>query len=334
LLLAGATTVLIFASCSSDRPGTPPPPASATAVPAGAEATAVAAPVIGPENADRLEVVTAGTVPGAERLAWSPAEALFVASRQSSYIVTAAGEKPRELLSVAEPEAILDVSSQGLAATTADSMRIDLRAAPGNKVVASVQPGSPVTGGRFSPDGSLFVTSQRDRGGADVWNAASGQLLRQLAGFQTAAPVYSVAFSADGKSLVWLSRGIVQLQDIVTGSLGPRLSHPDFVADVAVSPDGGSVATALAATVQLWDAATGAAIARLDQPDQALGLAYSPDGRLLAVATSKGIALWDTSLRKMVKLVGPAAAKVAFSPSGRALAALGQDGGVTVVQAR
>jgi WD40 repeat protein len=328
-LIALIAVVLFTAACSSGGGRTPPPLATATpTLPAQASAPIAAA------NAVRLQQVRTFTLPGAQTIVWSvTSDAVFVASRTAVIELPASGGQGRQVVAVASPEAVLSVSALGQAATSADGREIEVHAERDTAVAQTIDAGTQVADARFSPDGKMLVLTRYDKIAADLWDLKTGRMVKELTGFQTAAPVYDARFSSDGKSLVYVSRATVQLQDVVSGQMGPRLSHEDFVSDVAVSPDGTTVATSLARRVQLWPA-TGAAPAVLDQPGAALGVAFSPDGSLLAVATEDGVVIWDLASRQQLAKVGQPASAAAFSPDGRSLAVLGRDGGVSVWQAR
>ncbi|MHC5763463.1 NACHT and WD repeat domain-containing protein, partial [Nostoc sp.] len=73
------------------------------------------------------------------------------------------------------------------------------------------------------------------------------------------APVYSVSYSPDGKTLASASGDkTVKLWDVATGKEISTLNHKNAVAVVSFSPDGKTLASASGdKTVKLWDVATG-----------------------------------------------------------------------------
>jgi WD40 repeat protein len=73
----------------------------------------------------------------------------------------------------------------------------------------------------FSPDGKLFVTT--DRGGARIWDANSG---RELRAFGSAEPLVSAQFSPDGRKLLTHSLGgAAQTWDLASGRLLNKTSE-------------------------------------------------------------------------------------------------------------
>jgi WD40 repeat protein len=114
------------------------------------------------------------------------------------------------------------------------------------------------------------------------------------------------------------------------GPVVPVLS-PDgkvLATHTVVSPSGNATRT----PIHLWDAATGKAVAVLDDafPEGSAAAVFSPDGGTLAVAAGM-VRLWDVATGKEKDpILGRAggAQRVAFSPDGKRLAAVGRDGAV------
>ena len=95
------------------------------------------------------------------------------------------------------------------------------------------------------------------------------------------APVYSVAFSPDGKYILSGHRGnIVKRWDIATGSVtGTFADRTGNVNSVAVSPDGRfSLSVSQDGTIRLGDISTGQEIARLIAFNDGEWIVITPDG--------------------------------------------------------
>lgn len=233
---------------------------------------------------------------------------------------------------------MLDLAIDGRTApSTVDQKSIDLKDITTSKTLITLRPASQFTVALFTPDGKTLATNSADQIAVSLWDVTTGKQTGTLKGFQTAAPVYSFAFSPDGKTLIWISRGTVQLLDIAANKMGTRVSHEDFVGAVAMTQDGTMLATLSATTankqvvglVKLVDAASGNEVAQLIQT-KGIGstLAFSLDGKLLAVGAEKTITLWDVASHKEVGAITGHTDRinsVAFSPDGRTLASSSND---------
>ncbi len=193
----------------------------------------------------------------------------------------------------------------------------------------------------FSLDGKSLLGTSIEEILVTLWDAASGAQLQTISGFETAAPVYTAKFGEDGKSIIWISRGSVQLSEIASQELGPVMSHEDFVVSAALSPDGSLLASAAAGTVngnfmpviELWDTASGKVSATLTYPEAFNALAFSPDGSLLAAASGSKLIFWETASHDQVAELAGGEEDIfdlAFSPDGTALATSGSTGTVTL----
>jgi WD40 repeat protein len=205
----------------------------------------------------------------------------------------------------------------------------------------------------FSPDGRLLAWGGQDRtvvpfrGTVMVWDAKTGQLLRQLKGHGTA--VSKVAFSPDGQRLAAAGRvrsddmpqrGDLKIWDVTTGNLLLTVGgNEGAFTCVAFSPDGKRLATGSAfspdASVKIWDAQTGEEQQTLRGHKDVHCVAFSPDGRLLASdgahalhPAEQEVKVWDPETGKEVfSLRGhqDSVRDVAFSPDGRRLASASVD---------
>ena len=193
----------------------------------------------------------------------------------------------------------------------------------------------PAIGLALSPDGRTLAAASAERIAATLFDTVGDRPQRTLNGFETAAPIYSIRFSDDGQTLIWLARGTVQLMDVASGQPGPRFEHEDFVGALALARDGGTLATASYGTVNdnfgpvvtLWDTAGGPAIS-LPQAQPAISLAFAPDGQLLALGMADGtVQLLDVATQQVVAVLngdGSSMNFLAFSADGQLLAAAGQ----------
>ncbi len=197
----------------------------------------------------------------------------------------------------------------------------------------------------FSPDGKTLLSTSLDEIAVTLWDVASGSQVQTISGFETAAPVYSAKFSQDGKHILWIARGTLQLTDIATQEFGPVFSHEDFVAAAALSRDGSLLASAAAGTVNgeftpavyLWDAASGELKTTLTYPEAFNAVVFSPDGGLVAASAGGTLIFWNVADGQQVAEIAAGSEDIfglAFSPDGVSLAASGSAGTITLWQVK
>ena len=139
-----------------------------------------------------------------------------------------------------------------------------------------------------------FAFSRNDRriagadfcGYADVWDAQTGRLLRQV---HEGGEISAANLSPDGSRLVvssWDSRATIW--SVATGHrLVNLIGDTRGLEGAAFSPDGSLVATSsLDHTVRIWDSHTGQVLRVLTFPDDQWPLAFNADGSEFAVAES------------------------------------------------
>jgi WD40 repeat protein/tRNA A-37 threonylcarbamoyl transferase component Bud32 len=180
------------------------------------------------------------------------------------------------------------------------------------------------TAGAFSPDGSRIVTTSED-GLARVWDTASGRKLATFRG--NGAPIYSVAFSPDGR---WIANGVwvtnssqaatATVWEAATGQLLLSLKgHAGSVWSVAFSPDGRKLVTSSEdRTAKVWDLATGRAILTLEGHQERIwSVAFSPNGQWIATGSlDQTVKIWDAASGRELRTLGHGDKVwgVAFSP--------------------
>jgi WD40 repeat protein/tRNA A-37 threonylcarbamoyl transferase component Bud32 len=182
----------------------------------------------------------------------------------------------------------------------------------------------PVTAAAFSPDSSRMVTTSED-GLAQVWETASGRKLATFRG--NGAPIYSVAFSPDGR---WVANGAwvtnsgqaptATVWEAATGRpLFTLKGHTGSVWSVAFSPDGRRMVTGSEdRTAKVWDLASGRATLTLEgHQDRIWSVAFSPNGQwIVTISLDQTARIWDAATgRELVTLAhNDKVWAVAFSP--------------------
>ena len=133
-------------------------------------------------------------------------------------------------------------------------------------------------------------------GVAGIWDLASGTRVARF------ADQGAVALSPDGATIAIaeFSDGDVHLIDLYGVDDGKLLeTFPDDCRPslIAFSPDGARLAAACANQIDVWDAARGAHLETLTEPlDYVEVLAFSPSGRWLAAGGNDDVVhLWDTA---------------------------------------
>ena len=170
----------------------------------------------------------------------------------------------------------------------------------------------------FDPDGGRIATGRVDDGTVTVWDAATGDTLRSVTG-------YDPHFDATGHHLLTAGTNTVTIWDADTGAVVREIRSPG-VSRAVFSPDGTSLATNGADGVTVWDAADGAPlhVIHVGQSD-AFDLAFSPDGtRIATVGLNGSLALFDVTTGQQIGHATTSISQtVAFSPDGAHLITTG-----------
>jgi len=329
VILAG----LLILACGGDSKGPPP---EATAVPAGTAiaVTATALPVSPtPPPVGSFTKTGTAKLPNLQGLVFQKGgNGLLAYSRNDVQIIDTQGAA-KSLLTVAEPEAIASVSETGFVAVKGAGNSVRVQNVRTKDAPKQVNPGLAVEGVTLSSDGSLLAMTEVDKIAAVIWDVEENSRLKELTGFQTAAPVYSVGFGPGGRTVVWLSRARIQMQDIASGALSQTFSHEDFVTAYALSPDRQTLITASGDKVTIWDVASTKVRSVLTEKGVVSDVALPADNHTLAIAGPQGVRLVDITNGKEITSLPGLAREVTFSEDGKQLATADDQGNVTLYRA-
>ena len=194
----------------------------------------------------------------------------------------------------------------------------------------------------FDPHSRMLASVSAD-GTARLWRITGNGALPLGPPLRAHEPLYSVAFSPDGRTLASGSFNDIILWNVAHGTEQQDIRyHADGVAGIAYDPHGDTLAAAGAdGTILLLDPATHRR-RTLDAGQGGLirSLAFSPNGRLLAVAGASAVTILNVATGRPVTpaLTDPKStffSGVAFSPDGRIVAAAsGQNGRIALWDTR
>lgn len=186
----------------------------------------------------------------------------------------------------------------------------------------------------FSPDGASLATWASGERKVLFWDVKTGKRQRTLE-LSHGRPVYSAAFSADGKLIAMGDdRNTIKLWDANTGKLRHSCESSDGTpAALAFSPDGTMLAsrgTTSSEPVRLWDTQSGKLLRALKSTGSSgRALVFSPDNKSLASGTELDSAtIWDTQTGQVKHTLegrDKRIAALAYHPTGRFLVGAGND---------
>jgi WD40 repeat protein len=326
----------LILACGGGSDNKKGPPAEATAIPAGTALAITSTALPGtptPQPVGGFIKSGSAKVPELQGLVWQRGgNGLIAFSSKDVELVDTQGTQ-KSLLTVTDPEAISSVSETGAVAVKAaqNTVRVQNARTPGPPKV--INPGIAFPQAVLSADGSLLALPEQDKIAAMIWDVEENSKLKELTGFQTAAPVYSVSFSPDGRSVIWLSRARVQIEDLASGALSQSFLHEDFVTGLALSTDRTTLVTAAGMKVTVWDTASGQARQTLMQPGIVFDVALAGDNHTLAIGGQTNTTIIDITNGKTLTTLPGIARDVAFSQDGRQLAVADDQGNVTLYRA-
>ena len=165
------------------------------------------------------------------------------------------------------------------------------------------------------------------------WNVATGEVRWSI---ETSGS-FSLAASADGKSLATVEGYELQLRDPTTGKVKQKWSSEKELSPLDFSPDGKTLAAGIAqwgqqpggqgqsGGVQFWDVEHGTLERSLPDDKPTTFLQYSPQGKYIASAPNGGpVKVWDATTGGLVRIF-PYGGKFDFSPDGKLIACMASE---------
>jgi WD40 repeat protein len=165
--------------------------------------------------------------------------------------------------------------------------------------------GWPATTVAFSPDGARIASGYASTGALNLFNTATGKLVRQWDAHGNSQLRPAVVFSADSTKLLSGNYDIKRwnasngnFDALVTGQVGPvwLVAVSETVVAVAPNPLNGP-GSIDEHVISLFRASDGALLRYIDvgAADVVRGLALSPDGKHLAAADNTALRVWNVA---------------------------------------
>ena len=185
----------------------------------------------------------------------------------------------------------------------------------------------------FSPNGEMLASVSPDTT-IRLWDPHTGEQKTTLRAHTSFGyrPVFSVAFSPDGQTLVAgcdYKAPFIRLWDLHNEeNIRTLTGHTWNVSSVAFSPDGQMLASgSWDKTIKLWNPNNGQLKRTLTgHTREVMSVTFSPDGQILASASSDGtIRLWNPNNGEEKKILAGNTdwiEQIAFSPDGEILASV------------
>lgn len=185
----------------------------------------------------------------------------------------------------------------------------------------------PIHSVAFSPDGKILASGGKSKYKSEqgetttiyLWNAATGELLRTLAGH--ILRVNKLVFSPNGSILASVcNEGTVKLWNPHTGDLLNTLGQ--FIGDIAITPDSKYLVGSGKYGIKVWELTTGKSVENLSETSDFIRyIAIHPNKQILVAGCNINIEIWDFNRREIIDVLDTLnPISLSFSPDGKLLA--------------
>jgi WD40 repeat protein len=314
----------------------------------------VGSAVISPANARQLTEIAQWGKGTPTELAFSPdGHWLAVASTAGLTLYDARTLAEQRFIPLPDATAVTFSPDSAMLAVGIRFAGVQIRRVADGTILHTLQPAAPSEPFsivlRFTPDGSLLAVGLETA--IDIYRASDGQYERTLRGHQD--PIGSIAFSADGTTLISADRGLrgshenrsptIKRWRLNDGAELSSFTPNDFGYDGLLAPTGEVAVTRSGARLRAWSLmadppspiATFASDLQLPFHLENI-LAFSPGGDMLLVGAEGGnLQLWrvaDGTLAATLQTRQDTVKGVAFSSDSTTVAAIYQDGALRLIR--
>ncbi|MCL2722656.1 MAG: WD40 repeat domain-containing protein [Treponema sp.] len=201
--------------------------------------------------------------------------------------------------------------------------------ATGREITRMIGHNEPVTNIIFSPNGRLLASCAGRDSNIKIWDANSGELIRNIP--QDGAT--NISFSPDSSRLGssntnQATRNEVKIWNVSNGNvLLTLVGHTEGIQSFTYSPDGRQILTSSSdGTIKIWNAGNGQIIRTIDSGLRFQSAVYSPNGRHIAAhihdrrTNIETIRIYTTETGQEVRSISAELSRnLIYSPDGRQL---------------
>lgn len=250
--------------------------------------------------ADHADMITAQ--------AWSPNERFIASSGKDGTVVVWNAVNGQMIYTYHSPSAVVSSlawspDSKRIVSGGSDGVAQSWDATTGAHVLSHHMAFGAIYAVAWSPDGHAIASGAAV---VEVWNAASGQLMRSLSSTSVFGPT-DLQWSPDSQRLaVGLDNNLgAQIWSMASGKLLASYRPPTQLRTLAWSPNGQRIASGdVSGTIQVWNAKTGARLRAYRGHTPGTGISrvgWLPDGERIVSASRDGtVHIWNATTGKQL----------------------------------